>query len=78
LNENKKPGHRVCEYSEKATDGFVNWGQHCDKYAAAAAYMTVAVSIGLTREQLEHALAVIAKTIKERDKRKAKKEPHQL
>ncbi len=59
-------GHRVCEYSEKKSeDGqFVNWGQHCNAYSPAKAYMTIAVSIGLTKDQLQTAISIINKTIK--------------
>jgi riboflavin synthase len=47
--------------------------KHCDRYDPAKAYMTIAVSIGLEQEQLEHGLKIISKTIKEKKKKDEKK-----
>ncbi len=66
-------GHRVCERNAKTTDSFVNWGQHLPLYEPAEAYLTVAVSVGATREELETALTIIVKTVREKSKRDAKK-----
>ncbi len=65
-------GHRVCTRSAAATDGFVNWGQHVDCYEPAEAYLTLAVSVGATQQDLEAALAIVAKTVKEKHKKDAK------
>lgn len=78
-------GHRVCEHSDerrcgffhlfrfcftqKRSGGFVNWGQHCNRYEPARSYLTLAVSVGLAQPELEQALALLAKTLRERDKK---------
>ena len=54
---------------KRASGGFVNWGQHCNRYEPARSYLTLAVSVGLAQPELEQALALLAKTMRERDKK---------
>ncbi len=70
-------GHRVCVHSDAVTTSgghpFVNWGQHCPHYKPARAYLTLAVALGVTGEDVDKAVATIVKVLAERAKKAAKK-----
>ena len=71
-------GQRVCVRSEKISnpDGmqeFKNWGQHIDVYEPAICYMTFAVAIGSSEEDIEKAIGTLRKTMKEFKKKEEKK-----
>lgn len=70
-------GHRVCVRTQKVSnpDGsqeFVNWGQHMKVYEPCVSYITFAITVGATPDEVQTALKVLRKTMKEFRKMEAK------
>lgn len=71
-------GHRVCVRSAEVTKTagvpFVNWGQHCNHYAPCQAYVTLAVALGVTSEDVDKFIATANKVMKEIEKKRSKRD----